>query len=265
MNQIRLRQIKLLLEYDGTSYNGWQSQKKGPFTLQEVLEDTVARLTKAESRVVAYAAGRTDAGVHALGQAASFRTKSALAPETIKKALNAMLPADIRVLEARDVPGAFNPRRDALKKTYFYLIATMPSVPVFFRRYLLRVPQKLDLKAMNRAAIHIKGKKDFSSFRAAGCVSESPVKEMSELEITEMRQIGFFGSALDGEFIRIAMTADSFLRHMARNIAGTLIEAGKGKIKPEDIPAIIEARDRRRSGPTAPAHGLFLEKVYYRT
>lgn len=256
-----MRNIKLALEYDGTAYNGWQSQRKGPFTIQEVLEEAVYKVTGSEASI--HSAGRTDAGVHALGQVASFRTPSALAAPVMKKALNAVLPPDIRVVDAAEAPEDFHPRKKARAKTYFYLIAAIPEVPVFFRNYMWKVPVKLDIGAMARAASHLRGQHDFSSFRAAGCVSKDPVKEMTGLEVEHLASMAFMSAAFAGEFVKITMTADAFMRHMARNIAGTLVEVGKKKISADDVPGILARGDRKAAGPTAPAHGLFLERVYY--
>lgn len=261
-----MRKIKLLIEYDGARYGGWQSQRqaKGVLTVQEEIEKQLKKLLKS-GRAPVVAAGRTDAGVHALGQVAAFIAGPGftLAPEVVKKALNAMLPADIGIIGAEDCPADFHPRRDAIKKTYFYLIAAMPCQPVFARPYLWRVPYRLDLDRMLKAAEIIAGKKDFSAFRASGCVSGTPVKELSSLEVMPMREIEFLSVRFSGDFIRISLTADAFLRHMARNIVGTLVEAARGRISPEQVREIIASRDRRLAGPTAPAHGLFLERVYY--
>ncbi len=258
-----MRQIKLVLEYDGTAYRGWQSQRKGPFTIQEILEKKLARFEKDAHRVVVYGASRTDAGVHALGQVATFRTKRPHAPEVFKKALNSMLPEDMRVLSARDVPEDFHPRKSAVKKTYFYLIALDPPAPVFFRRYAWEMPWPLNLEAMREAAGYLTGKMDFSAFRAAGCTARDAVREIGEIRMEELGEGWFFGAALNGRFVKISLTASGFLRHMARNIVGTLVEVGKGRMTPAQVKSILESGDRRLSGPTAPARGLFLDKVFY--
>ncbi len=232
-------------------------------TIQEEIEARLKRLIGQEVPVIC--AGRTDAGVHALGQVAAFRAAAGphLPPDVLKKALNAMLPEDIRILEAADCPADFHPRHDAVKKTYFYLIAMTPYPPVFMRRYAWGIPWRLDLEAMREASAFITGKKDFSAFRASGCGSKTPVKEVFSIEITGMEEISFLTAGLKGEFIRITITADAFLRHMCRNIVGTLLLAGRGRIEPGALSRIIESGDRRLAGPTAPALGLFLERVYY--
>ncbi len=261
------RKIRLLLEYDGTRYSGWQSQRKGDGvpTIQEEIEKQLKKLLKSGD-VSVVSAGRTDAGVHALGQVAAFIAAEGfdLAPDVVRKAMNAMLPSDISVIEAADCPAMFHPRRDAIKKTYFYLIAAMARPPVFVRPYSWRLPFRLDLEQMKMAARPLVGKMDFSSFRASGCGAKTPVKELFSVEITPLREVEFLTVRLSGDFIRISITADAFLRHMARNIVGTLVEAGRGRIRPEQMEEIIACRDRRLAGPTAPARGLFLERVYYR-
>ncbi len=266
-----MRKIRLTIEYDGTRYAGWQSQKKMPAaghfsgvrTIQEEIEGKLKRLLGQEVSVVC--AGRTDAGVHALGQVAAFQAGVSfrMQPDAIKKALNATLPEDIRILEADDCPADFHPRHDAVKKTYFYIMAMTPYPPVFIRRYAWGIPWRLDIEAMRQASAFILGKRDFSAFRASGCGSKTPVKEIFSIEITRMEEVCFLTAGLKGEFVRISITADAFLRHMCRNIVGTLFLAGRGRLEPHSIKKIIESGDRRLAGPTAPAKGLFLEKVYY--
>ena len=261
-----------MIEYDGTRYAGWQSQKKMPAsaagpgirTIQEELEDKIKRLVKPQE-VSLVCAGRTDAGVHALGQVSAFRVGAGftLSPDVVKKALNAMLPDDIRITEAVDCPPDFHPRHDAVKKTYFYLMALTPYPPVFMRRYSWDIPWRLDMEAMRDASALILGKRDFSAFRASGCGSKTPVKEIFSVEIDKLEEVGFLTASFKGEFLRISLTADAFLRHMCRNIVGTLVLVGRGRISPEGVEQIIESCDRRLAGPTAPARGLFLERVFY--
>jgi len=257
-----MRNIKLLLEYEGTRYEGWQSQrKKHSPAIQEVLEEKLRRITEGPVNLIA--SGRTDAGVHALAQAAAFKTVSAITSDALKKGLNSMLPDDIRVISAEEAPLDFHPRHDARKKTYFYLIGLSPALPVFLRRYMWALPYKLDIKAMEEGASYIRGERDFCSFRASGCGAKSTVRKLIELDVKRMRKMEFLTVSFKGEFLKVSLTADGFLRHMARNIAGTLVEVGRGRISPDAIPEIIASRDRRKAGPAAPAYGLFLEKVYY--
>jgi len=252
--------IKLILQYDGTNYSGWQIQANAA-TIQGHLEAIIYRITGEQTRVTG--AGRTDAGVHALEQVAAFRTNSSLSPEVFMRALNANLPPDVRVMNATQCPANFHPRYDAKSKTYSYLISGMGAYSVFMQRYSWGVRCLLDTGAMTEAAGYLTGKHDFSSFRASGCSSTNPVREISGIEISEMKTIEFIGFRLDVPAIKISITATAFLRHMARNIIGTLVEAGRKKFPPSRMKEILDARDRRLAGKTAPACGLFMEKIVY--
>lgn len=257
-----MRNIKLTLQYDGTDYRGWQSQRKGERTVQCTLQDAVHRLTGRHARLTA--AGRTDSGVHALGQVASFRTSSELDTATIKRALNALLPPDIRVTAAAQADDAFHPQYQAVSKRYFYLIANMEYASPFLERYVWRIPQRLDVTAMRRAGKDLLGRHDFSAFRASGSSARSTEREVKSLTVAETDRIGFLGAAFRGRFLRITVVGSGFLRHMVRNIVGTLVECGRGKVSPESVLVMLASRNRRTAGPTAPARGLFLEKVSYR-
>jgi tRNA pseudouridine38-40 synthase len=255
-----MRKIKLLLEYEGTNYLGWQIQKKG-LTIQGIIEDRLLKITGEQVRVTG--ASRTDSGVHALGQVASFITKSNLDHETIKRALNALLPPDIRVLEASDIHISFHPRKDAEKKSYFYIITNQRDSSVFLYRYTWLIQQTLNLTSMKEASRIFIGKHDFSSFKGTGSSIKDPVREISCLSIEIFNRIDFMTATLKGEFIKIRLEADGFLRHMVRNIIGTLVEIGRGRIPAEKIKEILESLDRRKAGPTAPPNGLFLENITY--
>jgi tRNA pseudouridine38-40 synthase len=255
-----MRKIRLLLEYDGTSYHGWQIQTEG-LTIQGILEDRVFRITGERSRVTG--ASRTDAGVHALGQVVVFRTGSGLDPATIKRALNAVLPRDVRVLETSVAEDSFRPRDDALEKSYFYLIAHRGESNAFLHRYTWEVPHGLDLPSMLRASGVLVGRHDFSSFMGAGSGIKDPVREIFSLSIEELGEIDFMTARLKGSFLKIRMAADGFLRHMVRNIVGTLVETGRGRISPDEVKDILESHDRKRAGQTAPPNALFLEKIRY--
>lgn len=255
-----MKKIKLLLEYDGTAYQGWQIQKNR-LTIQGIIEDRILKITGEQSRVIG--ASRTDAGVHALGQVAVFRTESRLDPETIKRALNALLPQDIRVLDASEVDDSFNPRDSAVKKSYFYIIANQRESSAFIYRYAWLVQQQLNLKSMIDAAqIHI-GEHDFSSFRGTGSSTKNSVREVFSLSIERFEKLDFMTASLDGKFIKLRIEANGFLRHMVRNIVGTLVEMGRGRFTADRVKEILESRDRKLAGPTAPAIGLFLEKIMY--
>lgn len=255
-----MRKIKLILEYDGTAYHGWQIQKKGE-TLQSILEDRIAKITGEQARLIS--ASRTDAGVHASGQVAAFRTESRLDPQTIKRALNAVLPQDIRVLDASEADGSFNPRDDAAKKSYFYIIANQRISSAFLYRYSWLVQQQLELKSMKDAAQVLIGRHDFSSFMGTGSSIKDPVREIFSLSIDKLEKIEFITASIKGNFIKIRIEANGFLRHMVRNIVGTLIEIGRGRIPGDRMKEILESRDRRLAGPTAPPNGLSLERIVY--
>ncbi len=255
-----MRNIKLLVEYEGTRYQGWQTQKDGP-TVQSTLEGVIEKLTGEKCALIG--AGRTDAGVHALGQVAAFKTSSALDTATIRRALNAVLPHDIRVREAAEVADSFHPRYSSSEKTYFYLIANTGVVSPFMERYVWQVPQKLDIDAMSEAANGLVGRHDFRAFMGAGSSVKGSVREVRELFVEYLNGMDFLGVSLEGGFIRIRVRGDGFLRHMVRNMVGTLVEVARGKIKPEAVKEILASGDRSNAGPTAPAKGLFLEKVLY--
>jgi tRNA pseudouridine38-40 synthase len=255
-----MRKIKLLLEYEGTNYLGWQIQKKG-LTIQGTIEDRLLKITGEQLRVIG--ASRTDSGVHALGQVATFITKSNLDHETIKRALNALLPPDIRVLEASDVHSSFHPRKDATKKSYFYIITNQRDSSVFLYGYTWLIQQTLNLTFMKEASLALIGKHDFSSFKGTGSSIKDSDREISCLSIEIFNRIDFMTATLKGKFIKIRLEADGFLRHMVRNIIGTLVEIGRERIPAEKIKEILESLDRRKAGPTAPPNGLFLENITY--
>jgi tRNA pseudouridine38-40 synthase len=255
-----MKKIKLLLEFDGTAYQGWQIQKKG-VTVQGVIEERILKITGEQSRLVG--ASRTDAGVHALAQMAVFRTASILEPEVIKKALNALLPYDIRVLEASEVNDSFNPKDNAIKKSYFYIIANQRESSAFLYRYTWMVNQHLDLKSMIEAAQVLIGIHDFSSFRGTGSSTKNPVREVFYLSIERFDKINFMTASIKGNFLKISIESNGFLRHMVRNIAGTLVEIGRVRISADSMSEILKSHDRRLAGPTAPANGLFLERIMY--
>jgi len=255
-----MRKIKLILEYNGAAYQGWQIQKEG-VTIQGILEEKILNITGEQSRVIG--ASRTDAGVHALGQVAAFRTESRLDPQTIKRALNAVLHQDIRVLEAYEADGSFNPRDDVIKKSYFYVIANQRISSAFLYRYSWLVQQQLELKSMKDAAQTLIGRHDFSSFMGTGSSIKDPEREIFSLSLDKLDNIDFMTAGMRGEFIKIRIEANGFLRHMVRNIAGTLVEIGRGRISADRISEILKSHDRKLAGPTAPANGLFLERIVY--
>ena len=246
-----MRNLKLILEYDGTEFAGWQYQP-GQRTVQDEVTRALFRMTG--EQVVVFAAGRTDAGVHALGQVASFHTASQLEPRVFISGLNFHLPHDVAALAAAEAPEGWSAKREACGKWYRYLIRDGTRRLALERDRAWRLPHRLDLAAMRAAAAHLIGEHDFSSFRSATCEATSPVKEMRRIEIFR-----------DGEG-RVAMEfwASAFLKQMVRSLVGTLVEVGQGKRRAEEMAAMLAACDRRRAGATAPPHGLYLLRVDYR-
>jgi tRNA pseudouridine38-40 synthase len=246
------RNIKLSLEYDGTNYHGWQSQQgSGMPTIQDALEEALRKLTKEDIRTVS--SGRTDAGVHALGHVANFSTASRIPAEAWAPALNSLLPADIRILASEEVTPDFHARFSAKRKQYRYLVLARRAPSALRRNHAWHVDRKLNLAAMRRSAPVLVGKHDFSAFRSAGCSAKTPVRKLKALTIKKK-----------GDLIEFILEADAFLMHMARNIVGTLVEAGLGRFTPDDVRRILRSRDRKQAGKTAPAHGLYLVAVWYR-
>jgi len=248
-----MRNIRLLLEYEGTKYVGWQAQQNGPSIQSEVVE-VLKRLT-GEERVKLTGASRTDSGVHAAGQVANFFTSSTMSAYAMVRGLNALLPSDIAVLDVKDVPETFDARKGASSKTYIYSVLARPMPSPLQRRFAWHVPKPLDLQVMKEAAGYLPGLKDFSSFRAAHSDARHSLREVLSVRIT--------ASANVAGLIAIEVRGRAFLRHMVRIMAGTIVAAGLGKITPADVGAIIEARDRGAAPRTAPAKGLLLKKIIY--
>lgn len=256
-----MRNIRMTIQYDGTNYNGWQIQSNG-ITIQGVLQEAIKKITGKDAKVTG--AGRTDAGVHALCQVASFKTGSRLPAAKIQRALNSVLPDDIRITETRDENEEFHPRFDAASKTYFYIICNSGIISPFLYRYAWGIPFKLDIQAMLRSLCFFEGTHDFSALRASGCGAKSAVRTVYKISLKKMPSAGFMGMKIKGGFLKIELEADAFLRHMARNIVGTAVEAARGRFNPEHINTILASRDRKLAGPTAPARGLFLGRIDYR-
>ncbi|MEK6671855.1 MAG: tRNA pseudouridine(38-40) synthase TruA [Nitrospirota bacterium] len=248
------------IQYDGTSYNGWQVQSDAD-TIQGFIESALYSITREKVNVIG--AGRTDAGVHAIEQVASLDSGTGLDNIRLKRGINAVLPPDIRIMSIEDAPDGFHARYSAIRKRYTYIIANMPDVPIFFRNYTWEVRYNLDLEEMRAAANIICGRHDFSSFRGSGCGAKETIRNIYSLEVERAENMSFLFAGFSGSFIRISVEADGFLRHMVRNIAGTLIEVGRKRIGAGSVREIIETRERTSAGPTAPAKGLFLEKVTY--
>lgn len=255
-----MRNIRLLIQYDGTGYSGWQIQPAS-VTIQGLIETFLGQITSQATDVVA--AGRTDAGVHAVGQTACFKTSSKLSTAILQSALNALLPSDIRIMEVDEVDESFHARFSAKSKSYFYLVSTGKIVSPFVHRYVWRLPYRLDLKAMVQTLPFLSGTHDFSAFRGSGCGAKTTERTIYNASITELNAAEFMNLRLKGEFIMFRFEGDAFLRHMVRNLVGTVVEVGRGRILPEYVAKIIAGKDRRCAGPTAPARGLFLDSILY--
>lgn len=248
-----MRNIKLTIRYDGTNYAGWQSQKNGR-AIQDVIEDAIASVTGARSRLTG--SGRTDAGVHALAQTANFRTRSRIPLKNLRMALNTRLPRDIVICAAEEAGPKFDAQRSAKSKLYRYTIMNSDILDPFVRRYAAKCFHALDVDLMKRASRAIAGRHDFRSFRAADPAGDGAGK-------SSVRTVRRISVGREGDMIYIDIEADGFLYNMARNIAGTLVEIGRGKFAPGSMTEILRKRDRRHCGPTMPARGLCLVKVNY--
>jgi tRNA pseudouridine38-40 synthase len=258
-----MRNIKCILAYDGTDFSGWQAQP-GQTTVQGTLGDALEQLT--QRRLMIYAAGRTDAGVHAAGQVVNFRTASPLGLEEIQRALNALLPPSIRVNAAEEVSPDFHSRWDALAKTYRYRIFRGRVVPPFQWKYVHQDTQALNFAAMAEAAQGFTGEHDFTTFAASTGSEEDDQERLTVRTIyhSELRCAAAGNSHGSAEEWVYEIRGRSFLRHMVRKIVGTLVEVGRGKLAPADIPELFALRDRSKSGPNMPPQGLCLESVEYR-
>lgn len=251
--------IKLIIEYDGTDYAGWQvqngSQKK---TIQEVIEKALQEILQEKIKVIA--SGRTDAGVHAFYQAANFKTRSKLSPAKIKEALNALLPEDIAIKRVSRADQDFNSCRSVKSKLYRYLILNSRLKSAFLCRHAWRVLHPLNLKLMRSEARVLLGRQDFKAFCASGSSAKTTTRTIKKISV---KAINYQLSAVSYPLIAIDIEADGFLYNMARNITGTLVEIGRGRFKKGDLKKILLSRDRRQAGPKAPSRGLFLVKVNY--
>ncbi len=241
---------KITVEYDGSGFVGWQRQKNG-LGVQQVLEEAIRGFSG--QTVTLYAAGRTDAGVHALGQVAHFDLQKEFATDTVRDAINFHVkPAPVAVLKAEPAKANFDARRSARQRSYLYRLCNRRAEPVLERKRAWWVATPLDAVAMASAARVLTGKHDFTTFRAINCQAISPVKTLDALDVTRQ-----------GDFILIGARAQSFMHHQVRNIVGTLKLIGEGKWTAKDVTAALDARDRARGGPTAPAEGLYLVEVSY--
>lgn len=247
------RKLKLTVAYDGTGFHGFQRQPGVP-TVQAALEDALARV--AGHPVTVVGAGRTDAGVHAAGQVVHCVIEGSIPTERVPTALNSLLPPDVVVYAAEEVPESFHARKSATAKVYRYSILEAPFAWPFIRRYVLHEPAGLDVEAMRAGAAHLVGRHDFAAFQAAGRPVRDTVRTVRRLDVSEQAMPW-------GRIVHVTVEADGFLYHMVRNIAGTLLEVGRRRRPPEWVGEVLRARRRELAGATAPAHGLTLLEVRY--
>lgn len=244
-----MRNIKLIIEYDGTNYGGWQKQKNNR-TIQEEIEKAIYKVTSEE--VELKGSSRTDSGVHARGMVANFNTDSRIPGEKFRGAINSKLPDDIAIIKSEEVDKEFHARYLSKGKTYSYTIVNRYEKVAMDRNYVYHVKDNLNIDDMKKACTYFIGKHDFKAFKTTGSSVKTSVRTISELYIEA-----------NEDKLKIFITADGFLYNMVRIIVGTLIEVGKGKIKPKAIESIINECERSKSGPCVPPNGLVLEEVYY--
>jgi tRNA pseudouridine38-40 synthase len=244
----QMPRVKLVLEYDGTRYVGWQVQPNG-VSVQAVIEEALEKLLGKKTPVLV--AGRTDSGVHARGQVIAFDAAQKLPERAYTQGLTGLLPDDVSVVGFEEVPDGFDPRRWAQSKRYVYRVSNRPVHSPLRRLTHWEIFQPLDLAAMREGARHLLGEHDFSSFRASNCEAAHARRKLTRVEIT--------GTV--GDEVTLTVEGTAFLKHMVRNITGTLVEVGRGKQRPQWVKQVLEAKDRTQAGQTAPPHGLTLEEV----
>jgi tRNA pseudouridine38-40 synthase len=247
---INLQNYKLTIEYEGTRYNGWQRQGNTENTIQGVIEAAIKKVFNEDAEVVG--SGRTDAGVHALGQVANFKMNKFAENDVIRSALNRALPSDIRITECERVDERFHSRLNAKAKTYTYKLFTGEKADVFSRRTVLHYPAKLDVEEMKKAAAYLVGMHDFKAFSSNRRTKKSTVRELYSVDITQ-----------DNDYVSISFRGNGFLYNMSRILTGTLVEVGTGKRKCTEINEIFAGADRSNAGTTMPARGLTLVSVEY--
>jgi tRNA pseudouridine38-40 synthase len=251
----KMRNLKVILSYDGADFSGWQVQPDKA-TVQGTLASAIGRITG--EKVLPQGSGRTDAGVHALAQVMTFVTESSVPTENFLKALNDILPASVRVLQVSEAPADFHARHSAEAKTYRYRIYRESICPPFLARYVWHYPYPLDEEAMARAASFVVGEHDFTSFAAV-----DPERGREDEPASNVRTIFFCSWERTGEELIYTVRGSGFLHHMVRNLVGTFILVGRGTLPPDDVTRILEARKRSAAGATAPASGLYLVSVEY--
>ena len=245
-----MRNIRLLLQYEGTRYQGWQRQTSSENTIQGKLEQLLSKMCNEPIEVMG--SGRTDAGVHALGQVANFHTTSTMSAEEMLSYINEYLPQDIAVLQVTEAAPRFHSRLNACGKRYCYRVINSVIPNVFWRRYALEVPLKLDVEAMEKAASYLSGEHDFKAFTSAKKGKKSTVRRIDKIDI-----------AREGDLLTFTFEGNGFLHHMVRILVGTLLEVGMGKRKPEEMTEILASGSREKAGALVPAKGLTLMEVFY--
>jgi tRNA pseudouridine38-40 synthase len=244
-----MRNILLTIEYDGTSYSGWQVQPNG-LSIQQVMEEALERLLKEKVRL--HSSGRTDAGVHAVGMPACFTTTKSVPIKAFTAGLNGLLPSDIAVRDAREVSADFHPRREATSKHYRYTLHIAQNRAPLSRLYSWHLRGPLDVDAMRKAAAYFVGEHDFAAFRGTGCTAK-----------TSVRIINSVGISKQGDFLLVDVNGVGFLRNMVRIMVGTLVEIGLGRREPDSVIDLLKSRDRSAAGVTSPPNGLCLMQVYF--
>jgi len=245
-----MKNIKLIIEYDGTKYNGWQTQKNGN-GIQDLITNAIHQVTGEEIKL--NGSGRTDAGVHAIGQTANFKTECSIPVNKFPEAINKFLPKDIVIKEAISVPSDFHARYSVKGKKYMYIVNNSKYRSGLHYNYEYHFNNELDYKSMKKAAEHFEGTYDFRGFMASGSSVKDTIRTIEKVQVKKRE---------DGKII-FNFTGNGFLYNMVRIMVGTLLDVGVGKIKPEEIPSIIKSKDRTKAGKTVPAQGLYLVEVYY--
>ncbi len=245
-----MKNIKIVIEYDGTDYHGWQCQANLP-TVQETIEDAIKQITKEKVKITG--SGRTDAGVHAMGQVANFLTETQMDSETLRKALNSTLPRDISIIKAQEMSDDFHAQFSSRSKVYEYRIFNRPHRPALQRNRVWHIPEKLDARKMKEAAAYLEGTHDFSVFATADITVKTTVRTVKRVHVKKTRE----------GIILIEIEAEGFLKRMVRMITGTLVQTGRGKLSPEGFGQILAEGQKTKDVFTAPPQGLFLKKVIY--
>ena len=245
-----MKNVKIIIEYDGTDYHGWQCQADLP-TVQKTIEDAIRKITREDVKTTG--SGRTDAGVHAIGQVANFFIETQMDTDTLRKALNSTLPRDISIIKAQEVPDGFHAQFSSRSKVYEYRIFNRPHPPALQRNRVWHIQEKLDTKKMREAAAYLEGTHDFSVFATADITVKTTVRTVKRVHVRKTRE----------EIISVEIEADGFLKRMVRMITGTLVQTGRGKISPEGFGQILAEGQKTKDVFTAPTSGLFLKKVIY--